>query len=175
MTSMYRWGFWVGVAALAALVVYPSTVMRANGTALVDLVRVPDGGLQPDVAVGGDGRVHMIYFAGEPAHGDVFYTRLDSDGRFAPAARVNSQPGSVLATGNVRGAHLALGGGRVHVAWVGSDRAVKTGDVAPMLYTRSDEAGRALGSDEIGEICLRTPANMVGYYKHPEATQAARP
>lgn len=179
MTSMYRWGFSVGVAALGALVVYPSTVMRANGTGSVDLVRVPDGGLQPDVAVGGDGRVHMIYFAGEPAHGDVFYTRLDADGRLAPAVRVNGQPGSVLATGNVRGAHLALGGGRVHVAWVGSDRAVKTGDVAPMLYTRSRADGGfepernvhqnagpidggSVGADENGHVYVAWHSEMPG-------------
>ena len=127
-------------AAAALLGAVPAATRGVDVARPVDLLRVPDGGLQPDVAVDGDGRVHMIYFAGEAAHGDVFYTQLDG-GRFAPAVRVNNQPGSVLATGNVRGAHLALGGGRVHVAWVGSDRAVKTGEAAPMLYTRSRADG----------------------------------
>jgi hypothetical protein len=84
---------------------------------------------------------HLTYFSGDPSHGDVFYTRV-VDGRFSPGARVNTQPGSAIAIGNVRGPSLAVGGdGRVHVAWTGSERAPRTGDVAPMLYTRSTPDG----------------------------------
>jgi long-chain acyl-CoA synthetase len=33
-----------------------------------------------------------------------------------------------------------------------------------------DERGQALGPNTIGEICLHSPANMVGYFKDDEAT-----
>ncbi|MFT7463791.1 MAG: acyl-CoA synthetase (AMP-forming)/AMP-acid ligase II, partial [Pseudohongiellaceae bacterium] len=35
-----------------------------------------------------------------------------------------------------------------------------------------DDAGRPLGVGEIGEVCIRSPANMVGYWNRPEATAA---
>ena len=59
---------------------------------------------------------------------------------------MNSQPGSAIAIGNIRGARLAVGrSGRVYVVWNGSDVAEpKTADgKAPMLYSRLDDAGRA--------------------------------
>src|SRR5438309_5759137 len=43
---------------------------------VVTLMRVPNRGIQPQVAVD-SGRVHMIYFRGEPANGDIFYVRMD--------------------------------------------------------------------------------------------------
>ena len=35
-----------------------------------------------------------------------------------------------------------------------------------------DEAGAALGPNAVGEICLRSPANMIGYFKNEAATAA---
>jgi hypothetical protein len=119
----------------------PFAVETDASQSRVVLLRVPDGGLQPRAVVDPAGVVHVTYFSGEPSHGDVFYSRL-STGHFAPAVRVNTQPGSAIATGHVRGPSLALGrDGRVHVAWTGSDHAPRAGDVAPMLYTRSRADG----------------------------------
>src|SRR5262249_27151182 len=62
------------------------------------------------------------------------------------AIRVNSQPGSAVATGTIRGAQLAIGrSGRVHVAWNGSRQAEPLGPNGsmPMLYARLDDAGAA--------------------------------
>jgi hypothetical protein len=110
----------------------------------VAVLRVPDRGIQPQVAVDEKGHVHLLYYKGDPAGGDIFYARSDDGMKFGKAMRVNSQPGSAVAIGNIRGAHLALGkNGRVHVAWNGSQKALPKapGSNQPMLYTRLNDAG----------------------------------
>ncbi len=135
---------YLSVCALALLLPFAAAsdpIGVAASDERVTLLRVPEGGLQPRAVVDQAGVVHVTYFGGDPMHGDVFYTRL-ANGRFAPAVRVNTQPGSSIATGNVRGPSLTLGRDRrVHIAWMGSDKAARSGDAAPMLYTRSNEDG----------------------------------
>ena len=123
----------------------------------VTLIRVPDGGLQPQVAVDTQGIVHLVYYKGEAKQGDLYYVRSsDSGATFSPPLRVNSQPGSAVAAGTIRGAQLALGaGGAVHVAWNGSGAALPKGPLnpeqpsgspsngLPMLYTRMNDEGTA--------------------------------
>ena len=119
----------------------------------VELARVPNGGLQPEIAVDRAGVVHMVYLAGEPGAADVFYVRSSDGGRtFSRAVRVNSQDGCAIATGTIRGAQIAVGrNGRVHVAWNGSDRALPKPPVSPttkragtpMLYARSNATATA--------------------------------
>jgi hypothetical protein len=119
----------------------------------INVFRAPAGGLQPQVAIDDEGALHLIYYKGESGHGDVFYVRSNNGGRtFSATLRVNSQPGSAIAAGTIRGAQLALGkAGRVHVAWNGSSEADLKGPVnpdsgkagAPMLYTRLNDAGKA--------------------------------
>jgi len=129
---------------LLALLIAP--VMEASESR-VSVVRVPDGGIQPQAQIDSSGRVHLIYFNGDPAHGDAFYVCSEDDGKnFSKPIRVNSQPGSVIAIGTVRGPHLALGrNDRVHVAWMGSGVAEPklAGNQPPMLYTRLSEKGDA--------------------------------
>jgi len=111
----------------------------------VTTIRVPNGGIQPQVQTDSRGRVHMIYFTGDPLRGDVYYVRSDDGGSsFIAPLRVNSQPRSAIAIGTVRGPHLAVGkGDRPHVAWMGSDRAQPKaeGKAIPMLYSRLNDAG----------------------------------
>jgi hypothetical protein len=110
----------------------------------VTLVRVPNGGIQPQVAVDHKGVVHLIYFSGDPKAGDIFYVRSVDGEKFSTPLRVNGRSASAIAIGNIRGAHLALGqAGRVHVAWMGSDKALPRAPAgaSPMLYTRLDDAG----------------------------------
>jgi hypothetical protein len=90
------------------------------------------------VAATADGTIHLVYFVGEPRRGDLFYARShDGGATFARALRVNSAPGSAIATGTIRGAQVAVGpGGRVHVVWNASDN-------AGMLYARANDQGTA--------------------------------
>lgn len=130
------------VRTQAALLPGPSTGPSPGG---VKLVRLPVGGIQPQAAVDSRGVVHVVYFAGEPANGDLFYATLTDDGAFSTPVRVNSEPGSAIATGTVRGARLAVGrNGRVHVAWNGSGRATPkaAGGATPMVYARLDPRRR---------------------------------
>jgi hypothetical protein len=113
-------------------------------TSKVSLLRVPNGGIQPQAMVDRKGTVHLIYFSGDPRAGDIFYVRSVAGETFSAPIRVNSRPGSAIAIGNIRGAQLAIGkAGRVHVAWMGSDKAQPpaSAGATPMLYTRLDDSG----------------------------------
>jgi hypothetical protein len=145
--------------ALATAVLITETAACVGGTdegalgaaAQVITRRVPNGGLQPEAVVDASGTLHLLYFSGDPANGDLYYVRSSDMGEtFSKPVRVNSQPGSAIATGTIRGGQLAIGrGGRVHVGWNGSDAAVPRAPVnpqmkrasAPYLYSRSNAAG----------------------------------
>lgn len=138
---------------------FPRTIVMITATAClftvgvraadvpVEVQRAPQGGLQPQAAIDAEGRVHLIYFMGEAMHGDVRYVRSTNGGAtWSKPLTVNGRPGSVIAAGNIRGAHLAMGkGGRPHVAWMGSSKAEPKNGAggSPMLYTRLNDAGDA--------------------------------
>ena len=76
----------------------------------VAVIATPDGGIQPQAVADDAGVVHLIYFKGEPAGGDLFYVRSKpGTTEFSKPIRVNSQPGSAVAMGTIRGGQLALG------------------------------------------------------------------
>jgi hypothetical protein len=135
------------MAALAVGFLFSATAKGAEPEK-VTTQRVPERGIQPQVAVDAKGVFHMIYFKGaEAGAGDVFYVHSDDGGKtFSKPVQVNSQVGSAVATGNIRGAHLAIGKkGRVHVAWNGSSKAEPKAPIkeAPMLYARLNDDGTA--------------------------------
>lgn len=110
-----------------------SLLSIAAWSADVNLQRVPENGLQPQVLVSEDGTVHLIYIKGDRKKGDVMYTTSRDGSEFSPAVRVNSQADAATVIGNIRGAQLALGkNGRIHVAWNGTDG---------MYYSRSKDGG----------------------------------
>jgi hypothetical protein len=136
---------WAALAFWVGLLVAPAAGAPAGGR--VQVLRTPDGGIQPQALLDGKGNLHVIYFKGDAEAGDLFYARREAGKeRFAAPLRVNSQPGSAIAIGTIRGGQLALGkGGRVHVAWNGSGKArpVGPGRSSPMLYARLNDAGTA--------------------------------
>jgi len=85
----------------------------------VELVAVPNAGIQPQAVMDERGVLHLIYFKGEPGSGDLFYVRRPAGATtFSAPIRVNSEQGSAIAAGTVRGGQIALGrGGWVHVVW----------------------------------------------------------
>jgi hypothetical protein len=119
----------------------------------VSLVRTPNGGIQPQAVVGPGGVLHLLYFAGDPKNGDLFYVHSrDYGATWSNALRVNSTPGSAIAIGTIRGGQLAVGkNGRIHVAWNGSSAVQSKGPLnpeagqkgAPMLYSRLNSDGSA--------------------------------
>jgi hypothetical protein len=58
---------------------------------------------------------------------------------FTKPLRVNSEPSSAVATGTIRGAHIAIGkNGRIHVAWNGPHKPDR--HEASMFYARMNDA-----------------------------------
>ena len=125
---------------------------KPKGTGLIRHERLPDGGIQPQIVADDRGTLHVLYYSGEPRHGNVFYRRsTDGGATFSSALQVN-RAGSAIAAGTIRGAQIALGrGSRVHIAWNGSSEAELKGPInpdsgkpgSPMLYTRLNDAGTA--------------------------------
>lgn len=120
------------------------------GHAEVSFVRVPNGGIQPQVVCDKHGTLHLIYFEGEPRGGDAYYvSRGTGEETFSEPIRVNSRTNCVMAVGTIRGAQLALGkNGRVHVAWMGTPEDTESAESEgrrehPMLYTHLNDAGKA--------------------------------
>ncbi|HEV2424689.1 MAG TPA: sialidase family protein [Terriglobia bacterium] len=138
-----------------SLVTLAGAALSCSAQDRVRLMRVPDGGIQPEVAVDSRGTVHLVYLKGDPAHSDVYYVRSSDWGAtFSTPIRVNSVQGSAIAIGSIRGARLAVTkDGQVYVAWNGSrpDSGGVTPaaggsdafDHMPMLFAKLNASGTA--------------------------------
>jgi hypothetical protein len=133
------------IAALVAIL-SASGIGSTPDEPTVSVLRTPRDGIQPQVVEKG-GIVHLLYFTGNAAGGDLNYVWSRDHGRtFSEPIRVNSQAGSAIATGNMRGGQIAVGRcGEVHVAWTGSGSAMPraASNSAPVLYSRMNTAGTA--------------------------------
>lgn len=133
-------------AVLLSLVIVMAFVSAApTDVDRLRLERVPGGGFQPQATTDAAGIVHVVYFKGKSSAGDIFYVRRAPNGTYSQPIRVNSQPGSAIAGGTVRGAQLALGpDNRVHVVWNGSSVArPQVPEGMPLLYSRLTPTGDA--------------------------------
>lgn len=133
-----RWEPLLVLAILAMLTAAPLG-------AAVSVERVPDSGLQPQ-ALASNGDTHLVYLTGDPKSADIVYRTRAGTGDWSAPVRVNSQPGSAIAIGTIRGPHMALGrNGRVHVVWNGSSGAEPKPPHggSPMLYARLADDGKS--------------------------------
>ena len=104
-------------AAIALSATITAFGVEKDTRSRVRLYRVPNGGIQPLAALVDRGTLHLVYYVGDPHHGDLLYARSSDGGAsFSPALPVNENR-SAIAVGTIRGAQLALGkAGRIHVA-----------------------------------------------------------
>ena len=135
-------------ATLACAAALTGFAAERDASEPVRLCRVPESGLQPLVAVDDMGYLHMVYYTGDPRKGNLLYVKSEDGGTsLSRPIQVNSDPGSAIAMGTIRGAQIALGkGGRIHVGWNGSKPEgplnPDSGQLGmPMLYTRMNDAG----------------------------------
>jgi hypothetical protein len=137
----------LAIAIVTATAVVYSETASSPRVPQVKLVRTPQGGIQPQTAVDSQGVLHMIYFSGDASAGDIEYVRRAPGAKaFSKPIRVNSQPGSALAVGTVRGPQMAVGrDGQVYVVWFGSSKAEPRGpgNSTPLLFARLEASGKA--------------------------------
>ena len=163
----------IRIALAASLIALCGAAPKAE-VPQVTALRVPNGGIQPQV-VEREGVVHLLYFAGAPEKGELFYTSSRDYGKtFATPLQVNTAE-HAMAVGNIRGAQLAVGrNGRVHVAWNG----VSADNRMPMLYARLNDAGTgfekernlisvAWGIDGGGSLAADAQGNVYVFWHAP--------
>jgi hypothetical protein len=180
----------LGIVCAAALF----AASRPSQNPDISLVRVPNGGIQPQAVMDRGGTLHVLYYSGDSAGGDLYYVKSSDAGHtWSAPLRVNSEPESAIAAGTIRGGQIAIGRkGRVHVAWNGSSKAELKGPLnpesrkpgAPMLYSHLNDARTAFeperdlmthtfGLDGGGTIAA-DPAGYVYVAWHGKAPGAAQ-
>ncbi len=131
------------------------SLLLSHGLAAVRVEDVPEKGVQPEVATDENGTIHLVYLTGDAKASEVRYTSRKPGEAWQQSQTVNSNPGSAVAMGSIRGPQLALGlGGSVHVLWNGADTH-QTGR-SPLWYARS--AGNGAGFEPQQDLLEKATA-----------------
>ena len=97
----------VRMAGLCAFLIHPPA-RAADGPGRVTVLATPDGGIQPQAIADESGTIHLLYYKGDPYGGDLYYVQArPRTTAFSKPIRVNSQPGSAVAAGTIRGGQTA--------------------------------------------------------------------
>lgn len=93
----------------------------AHGAEKVRFERVPEGGVQPQLATSPDGTLHLVYLTGDPRGGDVRHvTKRSGAANWSEPRTLNGMPATAVAAGTIRGAQIAVGkDDSLHVVWNG--------------------------------------------------------
>jgi hypothetical protein len=112
--------------------------VNVSAAGSVMTLRVPDGGLVPEVILDPKGVIHMTY----GLSGNGFYMRSTDNGKgFTKPVQINHRAGTVKAGGE-RGIKLARGkDGVLHISWLGPKK--EDG----IWYTRSENNGQSFEAE----------------------------
>ncbi|MBL9144197.1 MAG: hypothetical protein JNM99_11010 [Verrucomicrobiaceae bacterium] len=125
------------------LVAFLLATQLSQASTQVTMARVPEHGVQPQIARGSDGTLHLVYLVGDAVACDLRYsTKPAGATSWTAPITVNSDPHSAIAMGTIRGAQLAIGrDGTVHVVWNGSNKSVPPRSPAPLHYAQRSRDG----------------------------------
>jgi hypothetical protein len=135
------------ILLLASTLFLSAAVSRAE----VRVEALPEPGIQPQVVVSASGVVHLVYLRGDPKACDIRYTFRRAEGvDWAAPITVNSEPGSAIATGTIRGAQIALGKNEsVQIIWNGNTGGKKEMMMrAPLLHARLSPGAKAFSPQQ---------------------------
>ena len=121
------------IAGLGAAASAPA-VGAGESPSPVVVISTPEGGIQPQAVVDATGAVHLIWFKGISAGGDLYYARSKAGkAEFSAPIRVNSQPGT-------RSPRARFGAASSRSVATGGSMSPGTARTAHRLRTRSRAA-----------------------------------
>lgn len=132
----------LAVILVAALAWCPFS-FAAGALPQVEAIRLPEGALVPDVAVGADGAINMVYGLGDKA---LFVRSTDEGRTFSEPVAVNPT-GKVQLTMGERGPKIALGqNGSIHILW--TDRWAPGIKDLHARHARSTDGGKTFSAPQ---------------------------